>query len=79
MYENHQGATHRQRALQHISTCLFVTMLAAASSINARAQDLQTAALVRKISDLSEKLELTTNSSRILTLDKNIPRSGQQP
>lgn len=34
----------------------------------------QTPSLIRKISELSEKLELTTNSSRILTLDKNIPR-----
>src|SRR4051812_31645820 len=30
--------------------------------------------VVRKISGLSDKLELTTNTSRILTLDKNIPR-----
>ena len=30
--------------------------------------------LVQKLSGLSEKLELTTNTSRILTLDKNIPR-----
>ena len=30
--------------------------------------------MIRKISTLSEKLELTTNTSRILTLDKNIPR-----
>ena len=29
--------------------------------------------LVHKISGTSDKLELTTNSSRILTLDKNIP------
>lgn len=74
MYDNHQGATHWQRALQQICSGLLVTMLAAASSINARAVELQTASLVRKISDLNDKLELTTNSSRILTLDKNIPR-----
>ena len=30
--------------------------------------------LVRKISGANDKLELTTNTSRILTLDKNIPR-----
>jgi pilus assembly protein CpaC len=30
--------------------------------------------VIRKISTLSDKLELTTNTSRILTLDKNIPR-----
>ncbi|MEX0612049.1 MAG: pilus assembly protein N-terminal domain-containing protein [Pirellulales bacterium] len=30
--------------------------------------------MIRKISGRTEKLELTTNTSRILTLDKNIPR-----
>ncbi|MCC7475030.1 MAG: pilus assembly protein N-terminal domain-containing protein [Pirellulales bacterium] len=30
--------------------------------------------VIRKISSQSERLELTTNSSRILTLEKNIPR-----
>ena len=30
--------------------------------------------VIRNISGLNDKLELTTNSSRILTLDKNIPR-----
>ena len=30
--------------------------------------------VIRKISGVSDKLELTTNTSRILTLDKNIPR-----
>ena len=34
----------------------------------------QSPSLIRRISELSEKLELTTNTSRILTLDKNIPR-----
>lgn len=34
----------------------------------------QTPSLIRKISELSDKLEITTNTSRILTLDKNIPR-----
>jgi pilus assembly protein CpaC len=43
-------------------------------SLPARAQDFQTPGLIHKISGLSDKLEITTNSSRILTLDKNIPR-----
>ena len=30
--------------------------------------------IVRKISETNDKIELTTNSSRILTLDKKIPR-----
>src|SRR5262245_42268318 len=74
MYENHRFATHWQRALQLVCTCLVVTTITAASSITARAADLGPTSVVRKISELSDKLELTTNSSRILTLDKNIPR-----
>ena len=53
---------------------MLVMVMGAAGNRSARAQDLQTPSLVRKISGLSEKLELITNSSRILTLDKNIPR-----
>jgi pilus assembly protein CpaC len=41
---------------------------------SARAQDFQSPSLVRKISGVSDKMELITNTSRILTLDKNIPR-----
>jgi len=42
--------------------------------VSAQAEELQSASVIRKISGMNEKLELTTNSSRILTLDKNIPR-----
>jgi pilus assembly protein CpaC len=38
------------------------------------AQAYQSPSLVLKISEDNNKLELTTNTSRILTLDKNIPR-----
>lgn len=41
---------------------------------SAVAQVVDPGSVVRRISGLSEKLELTTNTSRILTLDKNIPR-----
>jgi pilus assembly protein CpaC len=74
MYDTHRFATHWQRALQLGCMCLVVTTITAASSITACAADLQATSVVRKISELSDKLELTTNSSRILTLDKNIPR-----
>jgi pilus assembly protein CpaC len=40
----------------------------------AQAQDLPSTSLVHKISGANDKLEITTNTSRILTLDKNIPR-----
>ena len=46
----------------------------AAGSSSARAQDLQSTSVIRKISGTNEKLELTTNTSRILTMDKSIPR-----
>jgi pilus assembly protein CpaC len=53
---------------------LVCAALVAASASPARAQAFESASLVRKISGQTEKLELTTNSSRILTLDKPIPR-----
>lgn len=71
MYDNHRKLWQCQLS---ISTCLFATVLLAAGSIDARAQDLQSTSVIRKISGTSDKMELTTNSSRILTLDKNIPR-----
>jgi pilus assembly protein CpaC len=71
MYDNHRKLWQRQLS---ICTGLFATVLLAAGSMSARAQDLQSTSVIRKISGLNEKLELTTNTSRILTLDKNIPR-----
>ena len=71
MYDNHRKLWQRQLS---ICTGLFATVLLSAASISARAQDLQSTSVIRKISGLNEKLELTTNTSRILTLDKNIPR-----
>jgi pilus assembly protein CpaC len=71
MYDNHRKPWQCQFS---ICTCLFATVLIAAGSTCANAQDLQSTSVIRKISGLSDKMELTTNSSRILTLDKNIPR-----
>jgi pilus assembly protein CpaC len=48
--------------------------LIATGSAFAQLQAYQTPSVVRRISELSEKLELITNTSRILTLDKPIPR-----
>lgn len=58
----------------HTLIAALVIVCAGSWDAIAWAQDLQSPSVVRKISDLSEKLELTTNTSRILTLDKNIPR-----
>jgi pilus assembly protein CpaC len=59
------------RHLWHVA--LVAACLATAAPL-ARAQDFGPTSPIRHISDLSEKLELTVNTSRILTLDKNIPR-----
>src|SRR5215813_151230 len=73
MYVNHRRHWLGQLP---ICTCLFATVFVAVSSMCGWAQEQlqQPASVVRKISELSDKLELTTNTSRILTLDKNIPR-----
>ena len=70
MYETNRRLRQSQFS---ICTCLFASVLLAAGS-SARAQDLQSMSVIRKISGLSDKMELTTNTSRILTMDKNIPR-----
>jgi pilus assembly protein CpaC len=73
MYDNYLARTraaHRAPLLAVLS----VLALAAFGASAARAEDFDSASVIRKISERSEKLELTTNTSRILTLDKNIPR-----
>jgi pilus assembly protein CpaC len=75
MYDNHlarSAAARRTALVSRIATALAIALGASAST--ARAQDFDSGSVVRKIGSLSEKLELTTNTSRILTLDKNIPR-----
>jgi pilus assembly protein CpaC len=78
MYDNrfarstrNPGATGCASAFS-LCTAIAVAFVVCASSV--RAENYESTSVVRKISGLSEKLELTTNSSRILTLDKNIPR-----
>jgi pilus assembly protein CpaC len=53
---------------------LVCAAIMAASAAPVRAQAFESSSVVRKISGQSEKLELITNSSRILTLEKPIPR-----
>ena len=80
MYENYQrdsvSAYHNRRHSSWPATYarLIVTVLVVACSIRVQAQNLQSTPVIRKIGSTTEKLELTTNTSRILTLDKNIPR-----
>ena len=54
--------------------CAALVVALAATSAQAQTSDYESASVVRRISGQSEKMELTTNSSRILTLDKPIPR-----
>ena len=75
MYDNHFARTRTARRTCLVTAAAFALVLALGWEVSsAGAQDYQSASVVRKISGLSEKLELTTNTSRILTLDKNIPR-----
>src|SRR4051794_28094279 len=78
MYDNHQGAAVSLlvcgRQGQIIRACVTAIAVITMSSPILRADELQSTSVVRKITGNSDKLELTTNSSRILTLDKNIPR-----
>ncbi|HEY4232543.1 MAG TPA: pilus assembly protein N-terminal domain-containing protein, partial [Lacipirellulaceae bacterium] len=57
-----------------VSVLSAMLSLAPFAELPARAEDFHSPALVYKISGANDKLEITTNTSRILTLDKNIPR-----
>jgi pilus assembly protein CpaC len=75
MYENYRARTRAShRALVSAVLSALTIGLATFGPSAAGAQELDSASVVRKISAASEKLELTTNTSRILTLDKKIPR-----
>jgi pilus assembly protein CpaC len=80
MYNNYQRDTisayrnRRHTSLPATGACLFATLLVVSCSMSAQAQILQSTSVIRKLGNATEKLELTTNTSRILTLDKNIPR-----
>lgn len=68
------------RSLRRIPAVLVACALVALSfilthpAVRAQAQMQDSNSVVRRISGLSDKLELTTNTSRILTMDKKIPR-----
>jgi pilus assembly protein CpaC len=71
---NQSRRTARRGTAASAGALLVCAALVAASASTAQAQGYESPSVVRKISGQSEKLELTTNSSRILTLDKPIPR-----
>ena len=72
MYDNSSART--RVLLRHALGAAAFFSLACALTQPAYSQGFEPESVVKKISGLSEKLELTTNTSRILTLDKNIPR-----
>ncbi len=79
MYDNQLSRRYSacRAALVTATATAVVLALGAFVAAPAMAQVAQVtdpSSVIRKISGLSDKLELTTNSSRILTLDKNIPR-----
>jgi pilus assembly protein CpaC len=57
-----------------LTAALSALVIGSNTALTVSAQVADPNSVIRKISTLSEKLELTTNTSRILTLDKNIPR-----
>ncbi|TWT95975.1 Type II secretion system protein D precursor [Botrimarina colliarenosi] len=65
------------RTLRSMRGVLVLTIVAAATATApniARAQGLENGSVVRRIDGANDKLEITTNTSRILTLDKKIPK-----
>jgi pilus assembly protein CpaC len=78
MYDNSPAHARRLRLSVSITAASSAIIVALAVAHPATAQiQVQMGdpnSVIRKISERSEKLELTTNTSRILTLDKKIPR-----
>src|SRR5690242_16493658 len=65
-------SAHRAALVSILSAML---SLAPCIELRAGTDDFQPSpGLIYKVSGTNDKLELTTNTSRILTLDKNIPR-----
>lgn len=74
MYD-HSNATHLGRRLTASAPALLAALALSALADTCDAQVLvPNTSLVREISGSSDKLEITTNTSRILTLGKKIPR-----
>src|SRR5688500_12248536 len=55
--------------------CAALVVALAATTATAQTSDYEAASVVRRISSQTEKRELTTNSSRLLPMDKPSPRA----
>lgn len=65
------NASRGRRCVATMSLLLSVALLPTPGAL---AQGLSSGSVVRKIDGASDKIEITTNTSRILTLDKKIPK-----
>lgn len=74
MYDNRFACTRSARRNVLITAAFAMVIALGAFGLAPAMAQGDDSSVIRKISGLSDKLELTTNSSRILTLDKNIPR-----
>jgi pilus assembly protein CpaC len=74
MYAKHFARRLPVRPVAVVSIVTCALAIGICHSARATTADYQSPDLMFKLSGGNEKLELTTNSSRILTLDKNIPR-----
>jgi pilus assembly protein CpaC len=74
MYAKHFAWRSPARPVAVVTVVTCVLAIGVCGATRAATADYQSPELMFKLSDSNEKLELTTNSSRILTLDKNIPR-----
>lgn len=73
MYETQLVRRLSARTIVVVAAALIAVLFGDARACRAQATDYQ-APLIYKLNGSDERLELTTNTSRILTLDKNIPR-----
>lgn len=67
--------TNSSRGVDRLArTFLLVATLVGVAAPQVSAQSMGNGSVVRKINGANDKLEITTNTSRILTLDKKIPK-----
>jgi pilus assembly protein CpaC len=74
MYDSFFARLRSARRVAVVTVLSSMLTICPGGTLPASAQDFQSPSLVRKITGVNDKLEITTNTSRILTLDKNIPR-----
>src|SRR5262245_62750148 len=74
MYETLFARHFAARTVAVLTVVPLVLALGLFTPVSAQSPNFESPELIYKLSNSNNKLELTTNTSRILTLDKNIPR-----